>query len=310
MKVVFLSHSDWANWGYMFSKSLNKVGVESIAYCSNPHRYNYHEMAIKYGKTSKTNIINADVIVFMHSEFVNTGIDLSNKIIAVVHAGSKYRNHSERINSIFNPIVDVSFCSSDLLGRGPKNEVCIQGAIDTDYLQPVYSNLENKTNIVIGHYPSGPKKHEIITKVVNKVKRIRKNIDFRCDLNNVSHEEQIKRVSECDIYIEEMTSVPGDTSYSTFGTTALECAALGKIVCTRFPDLLLYEKLFGKCEGIQVTNTEKELEDKLLWILSLSNIDFIELQKKARQWVVDRHSPEVIGLWLKNQLEIIQKEKG
>ena len=307
MKVTFLSQNDWANWGYMFAKSLNSVWVDAKSFCKKTHKFGYTECSFPYTKAISDDIVNADVIIFIHSVYIETGIDLSKKIVAAIHAGSTYRNNPIQINKIFDPIVDITFCSSDLLGRGPKNEVCIQGAIDTDYLQPVYSDLSNKKNIVIGHYPSGPKRYEIITRVVDKVKRIKKNIDFRCDLNNVSYEEQIKRVSECDIYIEEMTSVPGDTSYSTFGTTALECAALGKIVCTRFPDLPLYERLFGKCEGIQVTNTEQELEDKLLWLLSLSDNEFIELQKKARQWVVDRHSPQVIGAWLKEKLEGIKK---
>jgi hypothetical protein len=105
-----------------------------------------------------------------------------------------------------------------------------------------------------------------------------------------------------------MRAKQGSIPLTAFGITALECACLGKIVCTRFPDLPLYERLFGKCE-IQVTNKPIDLEIKLEQLLSMPKNDLITLQKKTRKWVEERHSFEVIGNWFKKQFERIEAMK-
>jgi glycosyltransferase involved in cell wall biosynthesis len=303
MRVLFLCKYDWANMAYTFSKSLNKVGVYSRAYAAATHKFTYPERATSLGKLTKEHCNSVDIIIFVHSKYIETGIDLSKKIVGMMHGGSHYRQNHEVMNKKFNPIVDVTFCSSDLLGFGAKNEICYQPPVDTDLLQPVYSNFEKRNHVIIGHYPTSTKGYDIIQKVIND---LNKNIEFRYSPKTVSHLDHIKRVSECDIYIEDMSSIQGTVPLTTFGITTLECASLGKIVCTRFPDLPLYEKLFGKC-GIQITNDEKELKEKLTWVLSLTNNDFVELQKSTRKWVEERHSLEVIGNWLKKELEKIRK---
>ena len=157
MKVVFLSRSDWANMGYTYAKSLNKVGVNAISFSKTKHRFNYPGNSTIYTKNTKKHVAEADVVVFVHSRYIETGVNLSKKIVGVIHSGSSYRQKHARINKIFNPIVDVSFCGSDVLGFGAKNEVCIQAAIDTTMLQPVYSKFSGKREIIIGHFPTSNK---------------------------------------------------------------------------------------------------------------------------------------------------------
>jgi glycosyltransferase involved in cell wall biosynthesis len=306
MKVVFLSMRDWANMGYTYSKSLNSIGIESKSFCMKNHRFEYPEHSIVYNQTHRDYIVNSDVIVFIHSKFIDLQINLSKKIIAVMHAGSTYRQNHKAVNKIFNPIVDITFCGSDVLGFKPKNEVCSQPAIDTEYFKPVYSDFSKSRNMIIGHYPTSPKGYEIISKVINELKDDGENIELRYDSETVSFLNHIKRISECDIYIEDMHDMQGDVPLTAFGITTLECACLGKVVCTRFPDLPIYEKLFGSC-GVQVTNNEKELKEKLQYLISLPKEDFIQLQKNTRKWVEERHSLQVIGKWLKTEFEKIKK---
>jgi hypothetical protein len=306
MKVVFLCKNDWANVACTFSKSLNKIGVDSKSFSAGHHKFVYPESSFIYSKSSKIDVEEADVVVFVHSYLTQTGVDLSKKIVAVMHAGSAYRQGHKKINQIFDPIVDITFCGSDVLGFNPKNEVCMQAAVDTEYFQPMYSDFTNRKNVIIGHYPTSAKGYEIIERVINRLKKFRKNIEFRYDNYTVLFNDHIKRISECDIYIEDMSDNQHGIPLTTFGITTLECGALGKVVCTRFPDLPIYEKLFGKC-GIQVANNEQELEEKLKWLTSMNDEDFLELQKSTRKWIEERHSLEVIGNWLKDHFEKIKK---
>lgn len=304
MKVIFLCKDDWANMGYTYSKSLNKIGIYSKSFCQIKHIFGYPEHSKLYSNLLKNEVEEADVVIFIHSKFVETGVDLSKKIVGVMHTGTTYRQFHKEVNKVFDPIVDITFCGSDVLGFNPKNEVCLQPAIDTDFFQPIYSNFLDREKMIIAHYPTSPKGYEIIQKVIDSLNQ--GEIEFRYNPKTVPFDDHIKRVSECDIYIEDMHDKQNGIPLTAFGITTLECACLGKIVCTRFPDLPIYEKFFGKC-GVQVTNNKTELREKLNWLLSIPKDEIIELQKLTRKWVEERHSFEVIGNWLKEQLEKVEK---
>jgi hypothetical protein len=310
MKVIFVCEYDWANMGYTLSKCLNSVDVYCKSFAIRQYHFNYPEQSLSFKENVNKELEEADIVIFIQSKFFKLDVDLSKKIIAVMHTGTTYRQHAEDVNKVFNKVVDVSFCSSDLLRLGAKNEICYQPAIDINSFVPVYSDFENRDNVIIGHYPTHKKGTKKILEAIDRLKHRRPdlNFEFKYDEKNVPFEEHIKRVSECDIYIEDMRPKQGSIPLTAFGITALECACLGKIVCTRFPDLPLYEKLFGKCE-IQVTNKPIDLEIKLEQLLSMPKNDLIALQKKTRKWVEERHSFEVIGNWFKKQFERIEEMK-
>lgn len=307
MNVVLLSKNDWANMAYIYEKCFERVGINAKSFSSSKHHYGYPEQATRWKTISdiKPYVEKADVVMFFHSEYIDTGVNLKNKVVCVVHTGSKYRQNSNKINKIFNPIVDMTLSGGDVLGMGAKNEIWIQPAVDTEKIKPIYSNFKNI--VKIGHYPSGSKGYSYIEEAVRMLKR--KNFKFSYDPKNVSWEENLKRMSDCDIYIEAMNEVQGEIPLFIFGIQAVEAAALGKVVCTRFPMLNDYEKVFGKC-GLLVTNTPFDLKNKLEELLSMADIDFLELQKKSRKWVVDCHSYEVIGKKFKNIFEDIMRSKN
>lgn len=299
MNVIFICQNDWANECYTISKALRKVGVNSKTFIKHKHSFGYPEQGIHYRniKMIQGDIRLADVVVFGFSKYCQTGVDLSGKVISVLHGGSDYRQFYKRINKIFNPIVDLTLTGSDMLNLGAKNEVCVFSAVDTDILKPCYSNFNQKRRIV-GHYPSGEKGTGIIQHVIQKLQQ---ELDFEFKYSNqkVPFLTQIDRMSKCDIYIENMQPHQLNVPLTTFGRTCLESAALGKVVCTRFPDILLYEQMFGKC-AIQVTNTAEELESKLRYLLSCTNEKISSLQKDTRKWVEDYHSLEAMGTKWKN----------
>lgn len=306
MKVVLLSTNDWANIAYVYEKCFKEVGIEAISFSKKRHKYGYPEQAKLWNKVFdiKPYVEKADVVMFVHSEYIETGVDLKNKIVSVVHTGSKYRQSSKKINKIFNPIVDVTFSGGDVLGMGAKNEIWIQPAIDTNKIQPIYKTDFDK--VIISHYPSGEKGYQIIQNVIDSLRN--KNFIFKYDLTNVPWEDNLKRMSECDIYIEEMNEIQGKVPLSIFGIQAVEAAALGKVVCSRFLYFDKYEKEFGTCGLIPTINSE-QLKSKLQDFLSMGDMDFVELQKKSREWAVRCHSYEVIGNKFKQIFEEIIKNK-
>lgn len=306
MKVVLLCNSDWANVAYVYEKCLREVGIDAISFSSKSHHYGYPEQARLWKNINniKQYVEECDVIIFVHSEYIETGINLKNKVVCVVHTGSRYRQNSKNINNIFNPIVDVTFSGGDVLGMGAKNEIWIQPAIDTKKIQPSYYKPRDK--VIIAHYPSGSKGYQIINNVIGKLNR--KNFIFKYDPVNVPWEDNLKRMSECDIYIEEMNSHQKGIPLYIFGIQAIEAAALGKVVCSRFPMFDKYVETFGEC-GLIPTNTPEILKEKLEEFLSMGDSDFIELQKKSRKWVEDCHSYKVIGNKFKKIFKDILKEK-
>jgi|LSQX01.2.fsa_nt_gb glycosyltransferase involved in cell wall biosynthesis len=306
MKVVLLCNNDWANVAYVYEKCLREVDIDAISFSSKKHHYGYPEQAILWKNINdiKSYVEECDVLIFVHSEYIETGVDLNNKIISVIHTGSRYRQNSKKINDIFNPLVDITFSGGDVLGMGAKNEVWIQPAIDIKKIQPFYYKSKDKT--IIAHYPSGSKGYPIINDVIGKLNR--KNFMFKYDPINVSWEDNLKRMSECDIYIEEMNSDQNGIPLYIFGIQAIEAASLGKIVCSRFPMFDKYEETFGEC-GLIPTNTPEILKEKLEEFLSMDDSDFIELQKKSRRWVENCHSYKVIGKRFKTIFNKLLKEK-
>lgn len=308
MKVIFISNNDWANMSYEYVKALNMVGVEALGFKKIKHHYNYKtEVPIfKNIDQIKNHLQTSDVILFNHTEYISTGINLQNKVVGVIHTGSKYRQHSVKMNAIFNPIVDISFCGGDVLGMGAKNEVWIQPVIDITKIEPNYKTNFNE-KYIIAHYPSGEKGSNTIISAVNKIKK--DNFIFKCDKNRVIWEQNLKRVSECDIYIEALQSHQNGIQLFIYGISAIESCALGKITCARFPIINKFEKTFGKC-GLINTENEEQLTQRLTDILSLSKEKFHELQLESRKWVENLYSYKSIGNLLKNILEKEMNKKG
>jgi hypothetical protein len=310
LKVIFICIHDWANECYTISKALNKVGVESKCFVKKININKYPERGIRFEKIAKFRHIikDSNVIVYGFSEYFELGFEVpKNTVIGVLHGGSKYRQHYTKLNEIFNPIVDITLSGSDMCNLGAKNEVCVFSAIDDEYIKPRYKDFQAVRRRVVGHFPSGNKGSSIILPVIVK---LREEFDFIYSYSDskVPFANQIYRMSKCDIYIENLRDNQDGRILTTFGRTCLEAAALGKIVCTRFPDIELYKSMFGDCP-IQITNTEKELEEKLRRLLTCPNKEFVRLQKETRKWVEDKHGLKAMGLRWKEIFEKSLKEK-
>jgi len=306
MKVLLITITDHAHMAYMTAEALKKLGVDAVTIRKRTVKFKYPEEGIKIRTDSyiKPYAENADVIIFMHTQYRDIGIDLTKKKVLVWHTGSGYRQKFEKYNAHFNPIVDVSLCSADLLGLGAKNERCLNGLVNTDLLQPIYGRKNKK--ITIAHYSASPKGIIIIKKAIHHLKQgpLKDLFIFRYSAKKKTWDDNIKRMAECDIYIAEMheKQIKKGQEWTTgmFGIAALEAAALGKIVISRF---IYREDCEGFDFGLQVANNLDELIKKLEYLLSLSEEKFLKLRKLSRDWVVNCHSYEAVGYRL---LKIIE----
>ena len=304
MKILIISKQDYTNLGYVLSQALQKIGIEAIATRQRKEYFGYPRQGKKLRNPIylKSYAEEADVIIFMHGQYRDTGIDLGKKKVLVWHTGSGYRQKSRKLNALFNPIVDVSLCMSEFLGLGAKNERCLNGLVDTDFLQPVYKRKSKK--VIIAHYPSSSKGVEVIEEAIRYLDK--DLFIFRYDPKTVDWDIHLKRMSECDIYIssvmEKQISRKGqEWVFGMYGIAALEAAALGKLSVCR---LTFQDDCTDFPLGLHIANNSKELAHKLEYFLSLPGKELLKLKKQSRDWVVNCHSGEVVARRL---LKIIEE---
>lgn len=285
MRVLLSSIKDWANVGWSFSQALKSVGVDAQAITVHPHAFRYPEQAtlIFTQETYIEQVEQADVIIHMHSQYID--VDYGNKRQFVFHGGTIYRERPDEVNAYFRSKVEgVLIQTHDLLGLGAKNEHWLLPCVDTDAIQP----SDHTGGPIFAHYPRRPE--------VKGSELINSLMDGRAYVYSgeaVSWKDNIKRMGECQVYIEELAP-----PYE-WGVTALEAAALGRVVITDFKGLSQYEKTYGPCP-LLVANTSDEFRGVLN---NLETIDIPALQVTTREWVEKQHSYKAVGGRLVNILQ-------
>ena len=114
--------------------------------------------------------------------------------------------------------------------------------------------------------------------------------------------DHIERLKGIDVYIEMLADKQGGKPYGSFGMTALEAAALGKIVITQS---LNDEGLYQDNYDIPLLNFIKNSEDLKKICLNLDNYTDTHIrgqQELTRKWVENNHSFKATGQRLKNIL--------
>lgn len=310
--VLFLSVHDWANVSVDFAASLEAVGIPAMALTQVPLPIDYRKMARVYkNKEELKKACNmADVIIWMHSQYTELPIrNLKSKKLVVFHGGTQYRKYFLRHNKTFNPLVDITLTqTAELLNHGAKNEKWFLPAVDTKFIKPRYLS-EGREKIIIGHFPRGKDKGSAeINKVVGlfmKREDFQAKFEYRYTRDRVSWEENLKRIGDCDVYIESLSQGAATINKHDWSVTCLEAAALGKFVISNFhfPHLENYRKEYGICP-LRVANSMKGLGRRLTRLLLLNRNQIRDAQYQMRQWVETQHNYEAIGERLKRLLEI------
>ena len=291
MKVVSVCSSDWANFAYNFSESLKSVGVDSYSYCLNPHPFGYPKQSqvVSIGDLSDLTS-DADFVVLHHScteilPFINQS--------SLIHyaAGTKFRQEYKEVNNRLLPYVKATFIALPEFQNLTPNYHYVVGAIDTDYFnEPDF--FRGCDGPVFGHYPSNPG-----VKGTNEIVQIlaEKGVKYIHSTDRVSSEEQYKRMKQCDIYVELLADTQAGKPYGSFGMTALEAAAMGKIVITQNNnDNGLYNETYGFC-GLNFAKDADKLRRQIDTFSNYSGDYLVGQMQVTKKWVVDNHSYKATG---------------
>ncbi len=317
MDVLLLAVNDWANTGYRFYKCLRHLGLDVLPMKGQYHPFHYPEQIPIHPDLAKLEPNNfyynvpgfkqfgetAKVLHYIASTFVNPGLNLAevkNKNVVMHHGGRAYRVNHGMFNEKYNGFVNASLIQCpDLLGYGAVNEHLIYYPVDTDFIQPVFKP-EREGKITVGHFPSIPKDKgtTVISKTALEVSRKSNgrikyvgaiDEDFR-RTGLLIWQDNLRRMAYCDVIVEtvSMTAQNG-LKYGEWGNTALEAAALGKIVVTNSLTADLYRKEYGRCELI-IANDENQLREALTSISEMSDNDLRNKRELTRAWAEKYHS--------------------
>jgi hypothetical protein len=312
-----LARKDVTNMGYRLSQALRRVGVEAEFFFYGPKSpYEHKDQGTWFDSTESISEFptegeqmvldyaeGADIVHIMNSIYhellVWRSPMLKGKGVVISHTGTEYRDCYRRYNAVFNGLVDATLCPVDCLNKGGRNIKWLGSPVDTANIEPDYTFHD----MTIAHYPTRPHKKgtDIITSLMDDVG----GVTFKHSTEIVPWEDHVRRVSECDVYIDDMHS--GVMNIST-----LDAAALGKIVITKYPlkNVKRYKKNFGVRPDILPVEDEYDLRTLMMYVISRSEAEILELKMKTRKWVETYHSYESVGKRLVNIYKEILDERS
>jgi glycosyltransferase involved in cell wall biosynthesis len=328
--VLLLTHWDWANTGYRFWKCIQmfpKLGyvdhINALMYKGQPHSFQYPEQApIFYPLHARRPVCNYPIIIqapelrplmerskvihFLAETFIDSGADLTDKHVVVQTSGSTLRNDPKRVSQFFNQITNKTIAQfPTLLNLGMKNEVLIYYPVDTDFILPDYKRRD-PDKLIVGHFPSTPesKGTDVILPVVERLEQegkiqyigVRETRKKAMPPRNWL--DQLDFYRQCDVIIETIKPELNGSPFGEWGNTALEAAAMGKIVITNSLNVDLYHREYGDL-ALRVANDAEALEDHLRCLVSMQGDDILREKIQMRGWVERHHSMEATShrLW-------------
>lgn len=292
MKVLNLASNDYANCSKENANALLSVGVYCLDFTLNLHPFGYKEQSKRISRERIKEIYkDFDVIQVFHSCPVIYDLVKDHPNVVVYHTGTRYRENKRFFDELFNGRNIITDQCEFLLHNPTFN-----------YLAP-HTTLKPKEKdggkLIIGHYPSNPdvKGTETIRTLLEPFAN---DFEIRIDETKVSHEENLKRVSECHIYIELFAPLQNGIPYGCFGVSAFEATALGCLVITNNINRSAYENVYGS-QPFFTPNTEEAFINT---IVSLYDKENFEIAKEAmHSGFYEKHGILQTGLRIK---ELIQ----
>jgi len=291
--ILLASSVDYACLMHNQANALRSIGVDVIDVTLSQHTFNYSSQSkVVSRETFKTLSQEAEHVLIGHSCPTLFGLN-QNPSFSVYHSGTRYRESPKYFNELFQ---SARVCLSD------QTEFSVLGKMEY-VVSAVHENLykpkEMDVKLIIGHYPSNPEVKGT-NEIIEMLKPFRDTFEIRVGLKQVSHAEQIKRMQECDVYIELFKPELNGRPYGCFGVTALEAAMMGKLVITQDLEGRTYKEAYGEHPFITVKNKyqfQSAIEDAEKY-LTMSRAERIHLETK------ERHGYKATGERLKQLLRI------
>lgn len=328
-RVMLCAKKDWANLGRLLEDSLRSCGVDADMYITKRSKLVYEREGklVSYQKMLCA-AEDYDIVQFMHSGrdivFVPKDFTIrkklrnrmkrwrNDKLIVMFHGGSFWRKHHDKINdSGINKFIDGTIIQSvDLLNLGAKNEKWVMAPTDVDKLTPRFSRAD-PNKIVFGHYPTIPykKNSALIVKVMSEMEKKYPNCEFQHSFDVVPYKRNMRRIKQCDVYIEQQAYTIQGKTHGEIGLSAQEAAALGKIVVASFRSEKEYADEYGD-HAVVVSNSEEEFRSSIERILLMTPEEILRRKKQSREWIVGKHSFRAIGKRMIGAYENMLEESG
>lgn len=300
VKIGLLCSDDYANFQYDIYRSLQEARCDVIANKLTRHIFGYdNQCSVITPNMIQDAYKDCDVIILIHSCWQLLEY-LPNKLVIPYHTGTPYRQGYDLINTKFkSPFTLIALPEFQTLAPNPKYLV---GAVEIDKpIKPLGDKL------VVGHFPSNPsvKGTEDIVRIVRDLQRSN-DFEFILSIDRVSHDENLDRMNQCDIYIELLAPQQGGKPYGSFGISALEAAAMGKIVITQaLTDNGIYNSTYG-VNMMNMVSGEQGLRKTLTGLLNYKGDYILGQQQLTRDMMKQHHSYLATGNKLKSYLNELQ----
>lgn len=305
MKVMSIAYDDYANLAYNHTIALCSVGVEAVCYKRIKHPFGYPIEGIVTTTNAMLEASRwADVIQVFHSWDMLLNPAFKDKKKVIWHTGTAYRQNSERLNHLFNPIVDMTISDHcEFMHLGAKNIHYMAPAIDTDKIKP--SDRVPTKPYRVGHYPSNPEvkgTKKIIEMMKEVIKRYPGVFEFDCSTKILAFEKNIERIKQCDIYIELFAPMQDGKEYGHYGVTAFEAAAAGCIVVTQNGHHDVYDTAYSIIHPFWYAQNSEMFDDLFKMFADDPNIFAFGKINEPKK-ITLRHSYQATGQRLRNLLE-------
>lgn len=252
MKVLNLATNDYANFSHENANALRFVGVDCQDWKTNkhPHFIGKESKIVSYQEI-QNNAHKFDVIQVFHSDPQLWNIvKRSGKKIIVYHTGTRYRQESDKFDKMFLDAYQIITDQCEF----------IHGS-NMHYLAPHVMRCAGSQRCsghkpIIGHFPSNPE-NKGTDQIRQMLQHFHNDFEIRIDTKLLNHEQNLKRIAECDIYVELFIPTQRGKPYGCHGTTAFEATALGCQVVTNNINLKAYTDVYGDSPFL-IANTESK----------------------------------------------------
>lgn len=290
MKVLNLASADYANYSHENANALRSIGVDCVDLVRSPHPFKYGSES-KLAKVSEmvTEIKDVDVIQVMHSDpflFELSKNNNPNAKTIVYHTGTRYREGHKELDVLFKDT--PAFTDQTEFFAFNPNLHYVVSPVEFEMGQ-----LYDEGKLKVGHYPSNPEVKGT-SKIVEMISEIKDQIDWRFSIKKVDHYLQLERMAKCDVYLELFKPEINGNPYGCFGVTALEAAAMGKIVITNNLYPKVYTDAYGKCP-MTFANNEYQFKNVLNGLLKMDRNMIRMVQKETFYIMRENHSYEATG---------------
>lgn len=238
---------------------------------------------------------------------------LKREKVVVQHGGSFYRQIPEYYNTFWDGVVDATIShEGDLMDLGAPNEHLFIPPVDIKYLEP--KDRVGHKKLVVGHYPGSTK-----TKGTPQIWRVMEKFGDRLEYRQsqlrepngaffdggcetVLWPEQIARMRECDVIIDQIKPELQGKQFGEWCSLAIEAAGLGCITIANSLKPWHYHNTYGRMPGIHLCNNMEELEEEIERLLGLTRAEITAEQNTTRKWVEDYHTFKPTGERLMEQV--------